>query len=749
MEDRRITANLIGVLLLGACLLASCAPEQEEIASGATTPPAGPVRLSDLPAQVTKTADVADLEEVFNLLERDVVRIDGEAVASESWRVAEGFAGGAQFSIYRSEPLHRLITVPGAANSGLLLTHPQRTPKVWDPHLESLAPGHYAVSDGGVYLVMEKGAHPGSEYRLSYASTQAAFPRLHALHHTVQQHEPEWQPVDLGSDRRIAQLLPPPRRLEWDSRDLGRGRLELAWGFTSDRFEARNAGIRRLRAEDASPLLRIGVTRSGVEEVLWEEVRHYKERERFHAIALEVDLLDSEKLWVESGMSGAEENKSRLIYLGRPLWIPADLPPADAQPNVLMICIDTLRPDFLGCYGSTAGYTPHLDRLAASGVLFENARSTSPWTLPAHASLFTSLAPSQHGALTYREALAAEYRTLAGHLRSAGWSTAAFTDGGFLSPIYGLSSGFGRFDSTGGGAAPVLDRALHWMRSTPGRFFAFVHTYEVHSPYAPPAEYLARFVHADRGRVPEGPIDIDAFAARLIAEGSRATEEELRYCREMYGAGLAYADAEFGKFFAALGTDERFANTLIIVTSDHGEEFLEHGDFGHSHTLYDEVLRIPLLLQHPQRYQGGTRFAHRVGLEDLPTTVVEFLDLPKPAEWEGLPVLVDAPRPFLAMLKTQRGLEAYASCSGDHTKWIFTPEGFYRTPRRSGWECYETETDRLEQQDRFDESQRDALQQELQSLRTRFAERGADGAEVQASAALLEQLRAFGYLVGK
>jgi arylsulfatase A-like enzyme len=193
----------------------------------------------------------------------------------------------------------------------------------------------------------------------------------------------------------------------------------------------------------------------------------------------------------------------------------------------------------------------------------------------------------------------------------------------------------------------------------------------------------------------------------------------------------------------------RLANTLVIVTSDHGEELFEHGDLGHAHTLYEELLRVPLILRHPQRYAGGARRAHEVFLEDLPATIAELLDLPLPAEWRGILVEEARPRDLLAALRNEQGARAYAGFDAAERKWIHTPEGFYRTPRRCSWELYRLAEDPGEREDRGASLDPAPFAAELERLLAKYALSATLAPPVQPSSALLEQLRAFGYLQGR
>ncbi|MGH9382578.1 MAG: sulfatase-like hydrolase/transferase [Thermoanaerobaculia bacterium] len=253
----------------------------------------------------------------------------------------------------------------------------------------------------------------------------------------------------------------------------------------------------------------------------------------------------------------------------------APAPPATAQqpPNLLLVTLDTTRADHLGCYGAPAGRTPVLDRLAARGIRFAHALTPSPLTLPAHTSLLTGLAPRAHG---LRDngigALPEGVPTLASALARRGYATAAFVASRVLDRRFGLDRGFATYDDSMAAerlgefgyperdAAAVTAAALDWLarRRDEAPFFLWVHYYDPHSPYEPPARF------SDPGG---------------------------------YAGEIAYVDSQIGELLAALG--EARARTLIAAVGDHGESLGEHGEDGHGIFLYGATLRVPLILAGP------------------------------------------------------------------------------------------------------------------------------------------------------
>ena len=290
-------------------------------------------------------------------------------------------------------------------------------------------------------------------------------------------------------------------------------------------------------------------------------------------------------------------------------------PPARG-PNVLLIAVDTLRADRLGCYGSDLGATPRIDALATESVRFEEAYAHAPWTLPSFASLLTSLTPPQHGAggqLGQFRGLRPEVRTVAECFRDAGYATAGIINVGFLTTSFGMSQGFDHVDYEVYPnnvevrvARRTTDAAIKWLSERPERsFFLMVHYFDPHLVYNPPLVYRQRFAapedqdNADWvfgtrqhiGQLRQGKMNIDAAT--------------IRRAEKLYNGEVAYADHEVGRLLEALGGLQLADSTIVVFTANHGEEFLDHRGFEHGHTLYDELVHVPLLIRYPGRLKPG------------------------------------------------------------------------------------------------------------------------------------------------
>jgi arylsulfatase A-like enzyme len=272
--------------------------------------------------------------------------------------------------------------------------------------------------------------------------------------------------------------------------------------------------------------------------------------------------------------------------------------------NVVLITIDTLRADRLGCYGYREIDTSNLDRLAQKGVLFENAVAQAPLTAPSHASMMTGLYPTRHKVRdTGGFVLPSSYPTLATILQRNGWDTAAFVGAAVMKKRFGLNQGFTVYDdempnadpsqpsgeAAQRGAADTVDRAVRWLDGQSGKpFLLWVHLYDPHLPYSPPSPFREKY--ADRP----------------------------------YDGEVAYADQELGRLFDAITKKSPRENTIIAVLSDHGESFSEHGEYAHGVFLYDTTLRIPFLLAGPG-VPVGFRVKHQARTIDLLPTLLDLL----------------------------------------------------------------------------------------------------------------------------
>jgi arylsulfatase A-like enzyme len=316
----------------------------------------------------------------------------------------------------------------------------------------------------------------------------------------------------------------------------------------------------------------------------------------------------------------------------------------EAPPTVIVILIDTLNWDALGCNGNPHNPTPHIDSLASEGVLFNQAVSTSGWTLPAVGSLFTGSWPLIHGGLGKGLALTAirkELPTAAELFQKAGFNTVAYTNSAFLSPSLGLDRGFATYDHHNASnrdirrADETISAALELIRRDRAKpNFIFVHLYDPHLDYHPPAGYAARFAQGLRG--PEPPLM--GKVCRQLAEvsGGQPPAEAIEYIKRVYLGEVAFVDAQIGRLVDELKKLGLYDAATLIVTTDHGEEFWDHGGFEHGHTLYDELIHIPLIVKLPADVKAARRTIDaQVRTVDIMPTLFELQGIEQPASFIG------------------------------------------------------------------------------------------------------------------
>ena len=317
-------------------------------------------------------------------------------------------------------------------------------------------------------------------------------------------------------------------------------------------------------------------------------------------------------------------------------------PTAGTAPNVLLIVVDALRADVLGVNGYDLPTTPHLDRLAAQGVSLPRAHAHSTWTKPSIATLFTSLYPPQHGlehvaedreGVLSTEVLLEEVWTLAESFAAAGYHTGAVLDQVHLQERFGFSQGFTDYANLRGVDAPRLNhQLLRWLderATTP--FFAYLHYLDAHWPYTHvrPGDERGRF---GRVRLSERPPNNARLASKWAAGRDPA---DIAALRARYDSEVAWTDHWIGELLRELDARALLADTLVVVTSDHGEAFMEHGRIQHGTEPYRELTHVPVILRPPEGWARFRVVEHVVGLIDLMPTVLDLLGLPVPESCQG------------------------------------------------------------------------------------------------------------------
>lgn len=320
------------------------------------------------------------------------------------------------------------------------------------------------------------------------------------------------------------------------------------------------------------------------------------------------------------------------------------------RPNIVLITLDTTRLDHMSCYGYHRRTTPRLDRLAKEGQLYDKSVAVSSWTLPTHASLFTGLFPTTHGAHyategntnlsqgvdvgrmelygTFKaDGLSEESITLAEILKAEGYATGGIGAGPWLKPTFGLAQGFDYFDcdvlSVQGRQADEItvlgNKFIRKHRDEP--FFLFLNYFDPHSPYNPPKELKSRFV------------------GDLTLEQIQSDEESLaQYYLSMYDSEILFMDREIGRLFDELKKLELYDDTWIIVISDHGELLGDHGLKGHGQTLYEPSIRAPMIIKWPKGWQNLPDTNKPCQQVDIMPTIAERLNMGANLKFEGQPL---------------------------------------------------------------------------------------------------------------
>jgi arylsulfatase A-like enzyme len=347
-------------------------------------------------------------------------------------------------------------------------------------------------------------------------------------------------------------------------------------------------------------------------------------------------------------------------------------PPAAASkpPNVLLIVLDTVRADRMSLYGYERPTTPALARLASRAVKFEQARSTAPWTLPSHCSMMTGRWRHELSA-GMNHALDDAYPTLAEFLADRGYDTAGFVSNTtYAGAETGLDRGFARYEDHNVSFSDVLwttavgrrflcpvvapqdprsdGHPSDHLRKNAGRirrdfvswldreggderpFFAFLNLFDAHNPYLPPPEFKPPF-----GAKAESPHDLKLFERWFVLDKSTLSPRDVQLVSDAYDDCLAYLDSQVDGLLVDLAVRGRLDDTLVIVTADHGEHFGEHGLYGHASSLYDQELRVPLLMLLPKAAHAGRTVADPVSLRSLPATVADVLGFSDDSPFPG------------------------------------------------------------------------------------------------------------------
>lgn len=462
--------------------------------------------------------------------------------------------------------------------------------------------------------------------------------------------------------------------------------------------------------------------------------------------------------------------------------------PAGQQPSIVIVVIDTLRADHLGMYGYEERPTsPNLDERAASAAVFEHAYTTAPWTLPAFGSLLTGQLPTRHGAGVILEDVAAakgrgdlrelvgrqdkiffpldpSLPTLASRLTEAGYDTGAIVNNAFLSPEFGIDRGFSTYDyrqrAPARNAETATDLALAWLDTHDAEraaapFMLLVHYFDPHMPYSAPEPFQGRFSGrylGDEFTLPLEDMRRIRFPIRDQVEGwERYAALEIA----LYDEEIAYTDHELERLLEALDRRGFWDNGVLVVTSDHGEEFHDHDRFEHGHTVYEELIHVPLMVWGPGVEAG--HYDVPVSIVDVMPTLLAAAGVAGDAEFAGeslSQVMAEGPATSRqSVLRFDRPLVAERTLYGDEKKALIRwPWKMIADIDDSAQVLFDLavdpgEVDRRDPDD-LDEQDRDRFLSMLAELQTMMlqADVGSRGQGASLSAETLRTLRNLGYL---
>lgn len=452
------------------------------------------------------------------------------------------------------------------------------------------------------------------------------------------------RPVTIGEEERPSVTLRAPTRLSYyleipENAHLGFG-VALAEGAEATaRVNVTDAGSGR-----AEQVHRVELNRSG--EPGWQDAMV-----DLGAFAGKVVRLD---LNVESPNERVEVAWANPSILTRRQRVEGgDAPQAR---NVVVLLIDTLRADALTTYAETRVRSPQMDRFAREGTVFERCVAPANWTKPSCASVLTGLHPPSHRALSEAAAISSSTQLVSQHFQQGGFQTAAFIANGYMAAEFGFNRGWNHYrnyirERQPTEAENVFGEALAWMeQNREQRKFVYIQTIDPHVPYDPPDEDL-RLYDANAYEGPVSPRSTGNLLEDFKRERVSLSGRDRNRLRALYDGEVTYHDRHFGRFLDRLGELNMLDDTLIIATADHGEEFFEHDSVGHGHSLYEELLHVPLVMRMPGLVPGGERSGQVVALTDVTPTALDAAGINIPDSVEGrslVPDLRGRPAPLIS-----------------------------------------------------------------------------------------------------
>lgn len=410
------------------------------------------------------------------------------------------------------------------------------------------------------------------------------------------------------------------------------------------------------------------------------------------------------------------------------------------QPNVILIVLDTQRADHLTCYGYNRDTSPTLKKFAEEGILFENAISQSSWTWPATATILTGLYPYTHGVINNNKSfLVNDIVTLAELLQKNHFTTFGVSANPLINKSKNFDQGFETFKELPEKAEVLNQRFLSWLEiNNDLQFFAYLHYMDPHEPYSAPGRYHTMFDQKYKGKFPfkEDP---------WYWKDQQFTERDVEHLVARYDGETRYWDSQFKDLLENLRRLNVLEKTIIILTSDHGEAFLEHGRFGHSQHLYDELTRVPFIIWLPERTESK-RIVEQVETVDIYPTLCTILGIEIPKNIQGKSLFpwteVKSHSPY-AFSQTEavipgKGISMRISVRTNEWKLIYTPSS-------KKYELFELSVDREEKNNSFGLHSIDKFQSKLEEWLLATRKNMPDNRQ-EIDADTMQKLRSLGYI---
>jgi arylsulfatase A-like enzyme len=549
-------------------------------------------------------------------------------------------------------------------------------------------------------------------------------------------------PVAIGSEFRAALVASTPAEFRYRLRVPDRALLTFSIGIaeTGETSSGMTLPGNRMR-------FRINVSEEASKGVVYERAIHIARRREWIEQSVDLRRFSGREVWLtfETDFPGAEAGAPLPLVGVFADPVLHDRAAYGRGRAVVVISIDTLRRDHVSVYGYPRRTTPGLEALARDALVFDDAVSTSSWTLPAHASLLTSTYPSVHGAVDMKRGLSPEWPNLASILRDNGFFTQAFVTHTYLSRDYGFGEGFDSHHyMPETRAEEVTNRAISFLRSRGDRdFFLFLHYYDPHWHYDPPSPYDKKFDPTYTGAT-------SGVWWEFKELGEDIEPRDLHHIEALYDGEISYTDRHIERFLQEMKRLNIFGKALVVVTSDHGEEFLDHGEWEHQKTLYEEQIRVPLLVKLPESKRSGERVKRQVSLVDVAPTIVDVLELPPQGSFQGTSLLSTFNESELPEAWAEREL----TLDGSHLITLRRGAGamkaiFRRKGQVTSTTLFDLGTDALEGVPLEDPRARERFYKRLEAFVSEAEARREgkrDSPPVELGAEELERLRALGYL---